>query len=67
MVTVSSIILVSYIFDKGCHGVSLYTGYDETLLPLMRRGWILAHCHIRYCNDNKIIFIIIIIIEEEVS
>ncbi|XP_011406687.2 PREDICTED: prolyl endopeptidase-like isoform X2 [Amphimedon queenslandica] len=31
----------------GCHGVSLYTGYDETLLPLIRRGWILAYCHIR--------------------
>lgn len=32
----------------GAHGISLYTGYNETLIPLLRKGWILAYCHIRY-------------------
>jgi protease II len=35
----------------GCHGVSLYTGYDGTMLPLLDDGWIIAYCHVRGGNE----------------
>lgn len=38
---------VSHACDTGCYGLPVHMGYDATLQPLLRRGWILAFCHVR--------------------
>ena len=59
-ISINNISSINVICVTGCHGISLYTGYDETLFPLLRRGWILAYCHIRYALHALLSFFIIL-------